>query len=57
MAVLSNQLNAEIITHTLSETIELIIFTAWASFSSEAQKLPQGVQSPQEIVELAAERG
>lgn len=65
MAVLMNQLKAEMISRTLSESIELIymssdhfyLFTAWASFSSEAQKLLQGVQSPQEIVELAAERG
>jgi hypothetical protein len=33
------------------------LFTAWASFSAEAQKLLQAVQSQQEIVELAAERG
>lgn len=33
------------------------LFTAWASFSAEAQKLLQAVQSPQEIVDLAAERG
>jgi hypothetical protein len=33
------------------------LFTAWASFSGEAQKLLQSVKSPQEIVELAAQRG
>ena len=33
------------------------LFTAWASFSREAQKLLQSVQSPQEIVDLAAEKG
>ena len=33
------------------------LFTAWGSFSSEAQKLLQSVQSPQEIVDLAAQRG
>lgn len=33
------------------------LFTAWAAFSAEAQKLLQAVQSPQEIVDLAAERG
>ena len=33
------------------------LFTAWASFSAEAQKLLEAVQTPQEIVDLAAERG
>lgn len=33
------------------------LFTAWASFSKEAQNLLQAVQSPQEIVELAAQQG
>jgi hypothetical protein len=50
---------------TLQTTTSLILmasdhfylFTAWASFSTEAQKLLQSVQSPQEIVDLAAERG
>lgn len=33
------------------------LFTAWASFSTEAQKRLQAVQTPQEIVDLAAQRG
>lgn len=33
------------------------LFTAWASFSAEAQQRLQAVGSPQEIVALAAERG
>jgi hypothetical protein len=33
------------------------LFTAWASFSKEAQNLLQSVRSPQEIVELAAQKG
>ncbi|MFN7677909.1 MAG: Nif11-like leader peptide family natural product precursor [Cyanobacteriota bacterium] len=33
------------------------LFTAWASFSGEAQKLLQAVRSPQDIVDLAAEKG
>jgi hypothetical protein len=33
------------------------LFTAWASFSAEAQKLLESVQTPQEIVDLAAQRG
>jgi hypothetical protein len=33
------------------------LFTAWASFSEEAQRRLQSVNSPQEIVALAAEKG
>lgn len=33
------------------------LFTAWASFSEEAQLRLQSVNSPQEIVALAAEKG
>lgn len=33
------------------------LFTAWASFSKEAQQRLQSVQSAQEIVALAAEKG
>ena len=33
------------------------LFTAWASFSREAQNVLQTVQSPQEIVDLAASKG
>lgn len=43
--------------HTTMASDHFYLFTAWASFSAEAQKRLQSVQSPQEIVELAAQRG